>query len=779
MARAGALRAALLSLLLGAGQAARSLKGTAVNASTQRPTYSEWKSANANASKEAAADVAVEAKMSAVNKVVTMLDALQQKVVDEGEKEAQTYNKFSCFCKDTTSEKSDAIAANVDKKATLSADIASLSTKRDGLDKTIAGLVADIEQAEKDKKAAMKARAKELAEYEKNSADLVAALQALEGAIQTLKASKAPSLAQIRSVAGTVKRAGLLADALGLGGDSTQHLASLLQQAPTVQMEDYKYHSDKIIGTLEKLLEDFQSEKATVDEEEVKAVNAHEALMQEKETLLKQKNLELDDSQKEKAKAQDEIATASQELTLTSAILLEDQEYLKKLASMCSDKAKTWDQRSQARQDELSALTAAIGIVKGYVEGNTSAKTVRFVQQGVSVRLAQAMARSPAAMEAVEAAAEDADEAAAGAPPALLQQSQEEVQVRRHGAFLSALKGRQPAAEAREEGGAQQAVAELLRAQGDKLRSTLLTSLASHVAADPFGKVKKLIESLIERLLAEASSEQSQKGFCDKSTADATQKRDLAASSIKELNGQMMQLEAKRDEMAEDIDTLTKEIDEINTKVDEANKLRKEESAESKAAIEEAAAGEEATRMAMEVLEHYYKTIDDAKVNLTLFQRGPMDDAPDAGFDNGDAYQGSQGEAGGVVGMLEVIMSDFQRTIRVTTENEAKAEQDHLVFTTESGKSVAEKTVAKEQKTTYKDDAEQNLASAEQDLESETGKLQSSIAELQNLKPVCVDTTMSYQERVALRENEIESLKKAACIMEAYAQYGPGGTGNC
>lgn len=778
MAPAGFLCAALLLALSGPAEAARARKSAAVASSEQNPTYAEWKSGEANKTKAASAAAAVEKKKGAVNKVTSMLEDLQTKVFAEGEKEAQTYNKFSCFCKDTTSEKSDAIAMGVDKKATLSATIASLSTKRDGLDVTITGLLADIEQAEKDKKAAMATRAKELAEYEKNNADLEAALQALEGAIKTLKASKAPSLAQLRSVEGTVKRAGLLADALGLGGDSAQHLTVLLQQAPTVQMEDYKYHSDQIIGTLEKLLKDFQDEKATVDKEEVKAVAAHDALMQDLEILLKQKNVELDDAKKDKAKTQEEIATASQDLSVTSAMLLEDQEYLKKLSSMCSEKAKTWDQRSKARQDELAALTAAIGIVKGYVSGNTTAKTVRFVQQGVSVRLAEAMARNPSAMEAVEAAAEEADEASASAPPALFQQqAQQQETARRQVAFLAALKGRQPVAEG--DNGAQQAVAELLRAQGDKLRSTLLTSLASHVAGDPFKKVKQLIESLIERLLAEASSESTQKGFCDKSTSEANQRRDYAASAIEELNGQMMELEAKRDDMSEDIDILTKEIDKIKKEVDNANFLRLEEKMENKLAVDEATQGEEATRMAMQVLSRYYKTVDDAKVNMTLIQKGPMDDAPDAGFDNGEAYQGSQGEAGGIIGMLEVIASDFMRTITVTTETEAQAEQDHEVFLTESGKSLAEKEEAKGQKTTYKDDAEQSLATAEQDLASETDKLKTAITELLNLKPVCVDTTMSYQERVALRENEIEALKKASCILEAYAEYGPGGNGNC
>lgn len=67
------------------------------------------------------------------------------------------------------------------------------------------------------------------------------------------------------------------------------------------------------------------------------------------------------------------------------------------------------------------------------------------------------------------------------------------------------------------------------------------------------------------------------------------------------------------------------------------------------------------------------------------------------------------------------------------------------------------------------------LGEADDDLESESKILQSSIKELLELKPTCIDTGMSYEERVARREDEIEALKKALCVLTAYAEYGPEG----
>jgi len=66
-----------------------------------------------------------------------------------------------------------------------------------------------------------------------------------------------------------------------------------LQQAPEVQMEDYKFHSDDIIATLEKLLGQFRDEKTSIDAAEVKSVQEFTLFMQIKKDLLKKLNHEL------------------------------------------------------------------------------------------------------------------------------------------------------------------------------------------------------------------------------------------------------------------------------------------------------------------------------------------------------------------------------------------------------------------------------------------------------------------------------------------------------
>jgi len=715
----------------------------------------EWKEGQKKAADDKAAAAADQSKMAAVDKVVSMLEDLQLQVLAEGEAEAATYNKFACFCKTTQKEKSEAIKTGKDDKASLSADIKKLSKERDDLDDKIAKLQKAIKKAEDEMDKATKKSDAALKVYTTNAADLKAALYALTEAIKVLKSSKTPSLVQLQSIGKTVQQAALMADALGLGGEKVQKAATfLLQQGDVpVEMEDYKFHSSGIIETLEKLLNDFRKTKADVDADEVQRVQEYDMFMQDRTDFVKAKTLAMEEAKKTRDQKIEDIGTASQELTTVSATLLDDMEYLDELNTVCSEKAKTWDQRTKLRANELTAITQATGIVKATVAEKTQSSTIRFAQTASVLHIADAVASSDSAMEAIEAEAESSE---ADEPLGFLQRRS----VQKHDPASS--------------DGGRQMIISLLKGKGQELKSTLLTSLASRIAADPFAKIKKLIQELIERLLQEAANEANQKGWCDKATADATQKRTYAADEIEGLNAKMAKLEALSAKLGEELKELNKEIKELNDARAEAEKNRKEEKAENANTVTEAKAGLDAVKMAIDILDKFYKTSAKAKVDLSLAQ-GPLDDAPDAGFDNGEAYKGAGGEAGGIIGMMEVIQSDFERTISETKKAEAQAEKEHLEFMTETGKSLAEKTVAVKEKTRLKDETDNNFNDAEDEMTSQTKILVTSIKELIELKAACVDTGMSYADRVAMREQEIASLKKALCILGAYAEYGPDG----
>merc|ERR1719440_2577786 len=108
--------------------------------------------------------------------------------------------------------------------------------------------------------------------------------------------------------------------------------------------------------------------------------------------------------------------------------------------------------------------------------------------------------------------------------------------------------------------------------------------------------------------------------------------------------------------------------------------------------------------------------------------------------------------------MLDVIKGDFTRTITETQKAEEAAEQEHLEFMTETGKSLAEKETAKGEKNTQKEDTESNLETATDNMQSQMTILTTSVKELLELQPACVNTGMSYDDRVTRRQEEIDSL---------------------
>lgn len=538
-------------------------------------------------------------------------------------------------------------------------------------------------------------------------------------------------------------------------------------------MEDYKFHANKIIETLEMLYQDFRNKKIDVNKEEVSRVTAHDSVIQSEKDYIKMSTNNLDNNQKKRAQTIEEIEDSNQQLTTVSAALLEDQQYLKELSNMCRESALTWDQRSKIRSDELTMLTNVISIVKGDIAGNTTAATIRFAQVGANVYIADAVAKNDDAMNAIEAAAE-----AEGGDVSALSFLQRHVNKPKT-SFLAAraettsLAGNSPDSIMGLDRG-RQVILTLLQSKGRQLQSSLLLSLAGRIAADPFSKVKQLIQELIERLLQEAGNEANQKGWCDKATSDAEQKRSYSAKEVQDLNDKIAKLEAKIDKLSEEVDVLGTDIDDLEEERKKAVSIRESESEENAKAVTEAKMGGRAVSEAMTILSRFYLTAAKSRANLSLAQ-GPSDDAPDTGFKIGEAYVGAQGDGTGIIGMLDVIRADFARTVKETNRAELEAHKEHLAYMTQSGKLLQQKEEEEHAKFTWKSEAMDALQGASEALDEHASILEGSVEELIQLKATCIDTGMSYADRVTRREDEMAALKKALCILNAYARYGPDG----
>merc|ERR1712129_637555 len=124
-----------------------------------------------------------------------------------------------------------------------------------------------------------------------------------------------------------------------------------------------------------------------------------------------------------------------------------------------------------------------------------------------------------------------------------------------------------------------------------------------------------------------------------------------------------------------------------------------------------------------------------------------------------------QSENGGVIGMLEVIESDFARLEADTTAAEATAQKEYDTFMTNSKVDVAAKSKDIEHKETKTQDQKQALTTKKSDLAITQKELDAALAYFDKLKPSCVDSGVSYDARVSRRKEEIESLQEALRIL--------------
>jgi len=289
------------------------------------------------------------------------------------------------------------------------------------------------------------------------------------------------------------------------------------------------------------------------------------------------------------------------------------------------------------------------------------------------------------------------------------------------------------------------------------LNSRVLSALAVRVEADPFVKVKKMIKDLIVRLMEEANEEAEHKGWCDTELSTNEQTRKEKTEAVETLHAEIDQLEASIAKLTEDISELTKAVAELDAAMSEATTLRLDEKAKNEQTIKDAGEAQTAVAQALTVLKEFYAKAGEATAFMQQQPAAPeIFDAP---------YKGMQSENGGVIGMLEVIESDFARLEADTTAGEATAQKEYDNFMTDSKVDKEAKSKDIEHKTAKKQDEEQALTVKGNDLEGTQKELDAALAYFDKLKPSCVDAGVSFDDRVARRKEEVESLQEALRIL--------------
>jgi len=455
-----------------------------------------------------------------------------------------------------------------------------------------------------------------------------------------------------------------------------------------------------------------------------------------------------------------DIGAARGALVALQTTMMDADQYMKDLTTECQDRAGDWDQRSAQRAGESTALGAALATLTGNVQGadavnqrKSASDRVGLVQQNVS-NIFQAVPKGvdqdfgfAASMLQEDKSEEDA--ALLQTPVSLLQTKQVAKPVT---AFLATSQ------EARKS----QALAHLA-SEGQRIGSLALVELSQRARKDPFFKIKKLIDGLVRRLIKEATSESSKVAFCKGELTKATKERDYRWKKNNKIAAKLEGLLAYEEELELTILTLSgTTIPGQKQQTLTGSTARTNEQKANMQTLKTARGGLAALQKAMKTLKDFFKKA--ATASFMQESASPLNM-------NGNnaargSSQGSQGASKAIIGLLATIESDFQRTIRKTTASEKKAARDWVQASQDIAvaQSESESTLkfSKEELVATKSDIKMKLI----DLTATKDLLDNALAQLLKLKPTCIDSGMSYKDRVAKREGEMTALQSALCMLD-------------
>jgi chromosome segregation ATPase len=285
---------------------------------------------------------------------------------------------------------------------------------------------------------------------------------------------------------------------------------------------------------------------------------------------------------------------------------------------------------------------------------------------------------------------------------------------------------------------------------------------------DHFKKVRAIIKDIIKRLAAEATAEKGEKAFCDKGMKKALEARDKSEADLERLAGATQKGNSDIKKLTQDIADLSDDTAITKKGLLEASELRENESADNLDTIDVATEGRDDVKEALGVLADFLK---DAKVKFVQTASYDESDAPDGAPEIfQDEYGGDQSSSKGIIGVLEVIVSDFDRTIKKVGEQEKAAVADFKKFKETAEKSIAknkESTKAKKKTiVTLKD----KIVDLEQEVDNTKKVLAGAMDELVVLESKCVAGEETYEDRVEKRKKEIDALKEALDTLENWKQ---------
>eukprot|EP00440_Ansanella_granifera_P028740 gb/GFBE01031218.1/.p1 GENE.gb/GFBE01031218.1/~~gb/GFBE01031218.1/.p1 ORF type:complete len:683 (+),score=280.61 gb/GFBE01031218.1/:1-2049(+) len=656
-----------------------------------------------------------------MQKIIQLLGNMKEKGQKEIQEEKVAFAKFSQFVELSLSKKQKEIQEGADKIEALSADIEKAAATSERLSTEIEGHQASIAEAELQKENATEIRKTEAADYLVLHKDLGESVDALDRAIKLLKKQDFDRPQANKSNA-TDAGEGLLqlpqAQAVSfaeisdadwqLAGKALEYANALEKQLPTPPPVDaYEFQSGGVIDMLSNLQEKFVKEKRSVEDAEMQKKQAYEMLMGSLKIEIDQHQTAMEKKTTFK-NAADADKTAAE--NTRSEVITEkaaDQKYHDDLSTEFRTKSADFAERQKVRAAEVEAVDKAVEILKG----------ASFVQRATTKGTALAFlgARKPGTDKVLH----------------FLQQRASEL----HSRSLDRL---------------------LLQVQ----------SKQAPTAAGAMQNIAKMLKDLLTKLQEDQMKETDQKAWCNEELSTNALTRDAKTEEVASLKSEIDLLQTSIAKLAEDNSVLAGDITNLASEIEKATALREEEKAANAKKIKEATETKSAVEAAMSVLQSFYEDMGPAL--LQMRKSKSVEDPTKPEFAAGSYSDNGQSN---IIGFFQVIIADFNQEIAETKVSEEAAYKEYREFISDSKADKMEKETIKRRNEMKSKEQGTALTERQRDLASTEKQLDAAVAYFDELKPKCIDTSISYEEQVKRREEEIASLQKALeMLSDSYAR---------
>jgi hypothetical protein len=281
-----------------------------------------------------------------------------------------------------------------------------------------------------------------------------------------------------------------------------------------------------------------------------------------------------------------------------------------------------------------------------------------------------------------------------------------------------------------------------------------LSTLATKVRLDAFGKVKESLEAMITKLDVEKEDEIKHKDFCTDEFNKNQMQTEKKERKKSDLIAKIEDLDMQIDELTKALDTLKSEIAEMQVQMKRAGEDREKENKAFQTVIADQRATQKLLKATLTILQDFYG-------KAALLQRQPAGPPPPAGFEE---YKKSE-SSGGVMGMIQQIIDDAKAMEAEAIRDEEDAQKAYEEFVKETNASIEEKSKDIVNKSETKAKAEADLVETKESKEATMLELEQLSNYNAELHQSCDFVLKNFDVRQTARDEEVEALKQAKAIL--------------